>query len=73
MRDGGVILASCVHGYKIPISVEDITTYLNQTTSTVGPMLHRMGICRRLILQGTDNNLDILGNEAFLKYKRLFE
>ncbi len=73
MRDGGVILASCVHGYKIPVSVSDVTTYLNQTTSTIGPMLHRMGICRRLILQGTDNNLDVFDDEAFVRYKRLFE
>ncbi len=73
MRDSGVILASCVHGYKIPISINDVTTYLNQTTSTIGPMLRRMGICRRLILQGTDNDRDICDDEAFVRYKRLFE
>ncbi len=73
LRDSGVILASSVHGYKIPISVDDIVTYLNSTTSTVGPMLHRMGICRNLILQGTDNNLDIFNDEAFIKYKNYFE
>ena len=73
LRDSGVILASSVHGYKIPISVDDIVTYLNSTTSTVGPMLHRMGICRDLILQGTDNNLDIFNDEAFIKYKNYFE
>ncbi len=73
MRDSGVILASCVHGYKIPISVEDIMTYLNQTISTVGPMLHRMGVCRKLIKQGTDNALDVFNDEAFIKYKNYFE
>jgi hypothetical protein len=73
LRDSGVILASCVHGYKIPISVEDINTYLNQTTSTVGPMLHRMGICRKLVLQGTDNKLDIFNDVAFIKYKKYFD
>lgn len=73
LRDSGVILASCVHGYKIPISVEDIMTYLNQTTSTVGPMLHRMGICRNLIRQGTDNALDVFNDEEFIRYKNYFE
>ena len=73
LRDHGVILASCNHGYKIPISVEDINTYLNQTTSTVGPMLSRMETCRQLILQGTDGTLDVFEDEAFIRYKRLFE
>ena len=73
LRDNGVILASCVHGYKIPISVDDIITYLNQTTSTVGPMLNRMGICRKLILQGTDNELDVFNEEAFIRYKSYFD
>ena len=73
LRDEGVILASCVKGYKIPISVDDIITYLNQTTSTVGPMLHRMVICRNLIKRGTDNNYDLFDDPAFLKYKRFFD
>ena len=73
LRDNGVILASCVHGYKIPISIEDIITYLNQTTSTVGPMMNRMGICRKLILQGTDNKLDIFDDAAFIRYKSYFD
>ena len=73
LRDEGVILASSVKGYKIPISVEDIISYLNQTTSTVGPMLHRMGMCRDSIMQGTDNNLDLFDDPAFLKYKKYFD
>lgn len=73
LRDNGVILASCAHGYKIPISVDDILTYMNQTTSIVGPMMHRMGMCRKLIKEGTDGNLDMFDDPAFLKYKRYFE
>ena len=72
LRDAGVILASCVNGYKIPISVEEIVTYMNQTTSTIGPMLERMGSCSQLILQGTDGELDIFDDEAFIMYKRYF-
>lgn len=73
LRDNGVILASCARGYKIPISVDDINTYLNQTTSVVGPMLHRMEICRNLIKQSTNNEFDIFDNEAFIRYKHFFE
>ncbi len=50
LRDEGVIIASSVHGYKIPTSVEDIRTYINQTVTVVGPMLSRIGKCRELIL-----------------------
>lgn len=73
LRDAGVILASCSQGYKIPISAEDITTYINQTHSVVSPMLHRIGICRDLIKQQTNNNLDILDDPAFLRYKGYFD
>lgn len=73
LRDSGVILASCVHGYKIPISVKDILTYMNQTTSIVGPMIQRMGKCRQLIKEGTSNAVDVFNDPAFLKYKRYFD
>ena len=73
LRDAGVILASCAHGYKIPISVEDITTYFNQTHMIVSPMLHRVEICRNLIKQQTNNALDVLDDPAFLKYKNYFD
>lgn len=73
LRDAGVIIASCSKGYKIPISVDDITTYLNQTHTIVSPMLSRVGTCRRLVLQSTDGKLDILDDPAFARYKRYFE
>lgn len=73
LRDAGVIIASCTRGYKIPTSIEDITIYLNQTNSLVSPMLHRVEICRNLIFQQTDRQLDILENDAFVKYKNYFD
>lgn len=73
LRDDGVIIASSSHGYKIPISVEDIKTYLNSTHTIVSPMLHRMGICRKLIQQQTGNQLDVLDDPAFLRYKKYFD
>lgn len=73
LRDKHVILASSNKGYKIPISVDDITTYFNQTHMTVAPMLHRMNLCRSLVLQETDGNLDVLNDPAFSRYKNYFE
>ena len=73
LRDSGVLLASCAQGYKIPISVADIVTYLNQTHTVVSPMLHRIEICRNLIKQKTENNLDVLDDSAFLRYKKYFD
>lgn len=73
LRDEGVIIASSPHGYKIPISVEDVKTYINSTHSVVSPMLHRIGICRTLIQQQTSNQLDILDDPAYLRYKKYFD
>ncbi|HIX05731.1 MAG TPA: DUF3800 domain-containing protein [Candidatus Fournierella pullicola] len=73
LRDDGVIIASCSHGYKIPISVKDITTYLNQTHTIVSPMLHRVEVCRNLVLENTYGNFDILDDPAFIRYKKYFD
>lgn len=71
IRDENVILASSGKGYKIPISIDDVVTYFNQTTTITGPMMERMGNCRNLIKQGT--NLDLFDDPAFLKYKNYFD
>jgi hypothetical protein len=73
LRDAGVIISSGALGYKIPTCNDDITTYINQTNSLVSPMLHRLEICRNLIMQQTDAKLDILENDAFVKYKKFFD
>lgn len=73
LRDDKVIIASSNQGYKIPVNIDNICTYLNQTNSVVSPMLHRIGICRDLIKIKTDNQLDILDNIAYLKYKKYFD
>lgn len=73
LRDEGVIIASSSRGYKIPISVDDIKTYLNSTHTVVSPMLHRIEICRNLLLQQTGNDLDVLDDPAFLRYKKYFD
>ncbi len=72
LRDAGVIIASCSHGYKIPTCIDDIYTYVNQTNGIVGPMLNRVEKCRQLILSQTDGSLDIFDDPALKKYKRYF-
>ena len=73
LRDDGVILSSCNKGYKIPVSMDDIITYFNQTHSTVAPMLHRIEVCRNLIQKKTIGKLDVLDDPAFSRYKRYFD
>jgi hypothetical protein len=72
LRDADVLIASSAHGYKIPTSVKDIYTYINQTSGIVNPMLNRIGKCRKLISKQTDGGLDILNDPALTKYKRYF-
>ncbi|ACL20041.1 hypothetical protein [Desulfitobacterium hafniense] len=73
LRDARVVLASSPQGYKLPISVEDISAYLQQTNSIIAPMLHRMGLCREVILQQTGGKLDVLAEDEFLKYQKYFD
>ena len=73
LRDEGVIIASSSQGYKIPISVDDVKTYLNSTHAIVSPMLHRIDVCRKLIQMQTGNSLDILNDPAYVKYKKFFD
>lgn len=73
LRDDKIIIASSSQGYKIPVSSDDIYTYLNQTNTIVSPMLHRIELCRDLIKSKTDNELDILDIEPYIKYKKYFD
>lgn len=73
LRDDKIIIASSSQGYKIPVSSDDIYTYLNQTNTIVSPMLHRIELCRDLIKSKTDNKLDILDIEPYIKYKKYFD
>jgi len=72
LRDAGVIISSCNNGYKLPSCMDDIYKYINQTNGVVSPMLHRIGICRKLILQESDGSFDILDEYKLENYKRYF-
>jgi hypothetical protein len=72
LRDIGVLIASSAHGYKIPTCIDDVYTYVNQTSGIVSPMLNRIEKCRDLIYKQTDGALDILNDAAMIKFKRYF-
>ena len=55
------------------VGFTDYITHLNSTHAVVSPMLHRIEICRNLILQQTGNHLDVLNDPAFLRYKKYFD
>ncbi|MPL99695.1 hypothetical protein SDC9_45915 [bioreactor metagenome] len=73
LRDQGVLIASSPHGYKIPTSVKDISTYINQTVSIVGPMLSRIEKCREIVMTITDDKLDVLADPTLSGYKAYFD
>jgi hypothetical protein len=73
LRDSGVIIASSKAGYKIPVRLEDIYSYANQTVQVVQPMLNRLRICRRDILIATNNQLDILGVPEYGDLRAFFD
>jgi hypothetical protein len=72
LRDAGVLISSSPFGYKIPTCVNDIYTYINQTSGIVSPMLSRIEKCRTLIKKQTNGALDVLDVPALTKFKRYF-
>jgi hypothetical protein len=73
LRDKGVIIASCSHGYKIPVCEKEIYDYLKQSSIVITPMLSRMGECRDSILNKTNGKLDILDTPEYTKLKKYFD
>lgn len=73
LRDRNVIISSSATGYKIPISEKELYSYTNKTLSNIMPMLERLNKCRERILSLTDNNLDILDAQEYIKIKRFFD
>lgn len=44
---------------------------VQHTVSIVSPMLHRVEVCRNLVLENTHGNFDILDAPAFIRYKNI--
>lgn len=72
LRDAGLILSSSPHGYKIPVSVDDIYSYLYRIKEVSPMVLNHIESCRKAVLSCTDNRVDILDAPDFVKYKEYF-
>lgn len=73
LRDAGLILSSSPHGYKIPVSVDDIYSYLYRIKEVSAMVLNHIDSCRKAVLICTDNRIDILNASDFVKYKEYFK
>lgn len=73
LRDEGVLIASSSKGYKLPVRLEDIYDYIQQTDTIVAPMLARIQKCRVGIKQITDSKIDIFELYDLARYKRYFD
>lgn len=67
LRDRGVIIASSKKGYKIPISLSEINSYVKHTNNVILPMLKRLKQASEVIQIGTNGGEDILSGFAELK------
>lgn len=73
LRDSGVIISSSHNGYKIPVNEKELNDYVNQSNSTIAPMLARIKKCRDRILLATEGELDILSHTEFRDLKKLLD
>lgn len=73
LRDRGILIASSKHGYKIPTSAKDLSTFINHGKRIILPMLNRIQEARNAIKLATNNELDLVNNENFKELKNLLD
>lgn len=69
IRDAGIILCGSPLGYRIALTLNDITDYVEHDKSIIEPMLWRLNTARESIKTITTNNYDILYSERFVKLR----
>lgn len=72
LRDRHIVIAGTSEGYRLALSVEDISDYLSHTQNVVEPMLARVVFARTAVKQDTANHHDIL-NEGSPVLRSLVE
>lgn len=65
LRDDGILISSSSHGYKIPVSKNDIVKYIQHSKSIVEPMIKRMEKVQKVLLLGSGGSIDIHSNYGF--------
>ena len=73
LRDSGLLIASSNKGYKLPVCLNDLYDFVNLSSLTIHPMIQRISKCRELILDATNNEIDILGQKEFDYLKKVIE
>jgi len=66
LRDEGVIISSSNNGYKIPVNVDDLIIYVEQSHSRIWPMLMRLENANKKIQLATKKEINLLENERYL-------
>jgi hypothetical protein len=63
LRDAGVLVASSPQGYKIPVTISDVSDFVAVTDTVVHPMLNRVARARNAVLLITKGRVDVLSGE----------
>lgn len=67
LRDKGVVIASSNKGYKIPTSLSDVKSFINQGNRVIMPMLNRIRVASDTVKLATLNEVDVLDSYVELK------
>jgi hypothetical protein len=73
LRDKGILISSSNQGYKIPVSLKDLDSFVRHGNKVILPMLNRIKEARSAVKLATLNELDILENENYKELKILLE
>lgn len=60
LRDEGVLIASGRSGYKVPVRVSELDTFVDTADQIIRPLIRRVLAARGDVLTATDGKLDIL-------------
>lgn len=73
LRDADVVIASSSKGYKIPMCLADVTSFVQHTDKVVIPMLKRVQRARAGLRLTTSGALDILAAAEWTSVRRCIE
>ena len=65
LRDWGILISGGSDGYCLACNTADIYRYLDHDKNIIEPMLIRLNIARKGILQDTSNQYDVLESDEF--------
>ena len=71
LRDKGILISSSRDGYKIPVNIQDLESFIKHGNRIILPMISRIREMRKAMKLATGNELDLLDN--FSELKKLLE